>query len=173
MRKILLLFLLLNNLIFVNGQVVPYIDGRTVGLGGYAYQGTAFVGRSIKYHGELADTYDDDTYNREFFFREGRYRKIVFYINGIPITEKTYLRLKLSKRDLVVDDNYSTFDYFNDSTVRVNLHAKLSIPICIDGVEYNYQDTIPAEYLNGDKLYFRRERRFFRKDRIIVEKEHR
>lgn len=154
-----------------------FVNGQAWGFGGsfagyvYAYQGIVFDGKAIRYYGSLADIYNDNMYIRELFFREGMYKKISFFINEIPITEEAYLQLELIKSDFVIDDNYSTFDYFNDSTEKINLHAKLRIPICIEGVEYSYQDTIPTEYLNGDKLHFRRERRFLRKDRIIVEKE--
>lgn len=99
------------------------------------------------------------------------YKKF-FYLKNIPIDSVDLLSLNLRRKDLNEDSCLFVQTGECDSNAMVSYYVETSIPVCIDGVEYNYQDTIPAEYLNGDKLYFRRERRFFRKDKIIVEKEH-
>ncbi|MCQ2307068.1 MAG: hypothetical protein MJ000_05845 [Bacteroidales bacterium] len=166
MNKILFLICLLMTSFVVDGQ--DFVCGRYVSTC-YFYEGIKFeLKSSTMNYWELANEF----YTHKIH-NEGKKAERTFLIDEIPISENDYRHLKLRKRDFVVDSNYCTEDYVFDSIVVINLHAKLSIPILIDGVEYNYQDTIPAEYLNGDKLYFRRERRFFRKDRIIVEKERR
>ena len=70
-----------------------------------------------------------------------------------------------------LDKCYYTEDYFGDSICQINLFACVKIPIMIDGIEYRDGDVIPINKLEEKQLRFKKEERFLRKNRIIVETE--
>ena len=168
MKKSLFLITLFITSLFLNGQIVIY-DGASDPDSYYYYQGIPFklvtdntyqvlVNKNYyKYHG--IKPYD------------GKQITYTFHINEIPLSEQAYLDLKLKKRDFVADSNYYTEDVINDSIVILSLHAVVKLPICIEGVEYSCQDTIPTDALQNRSLCFRKKRNLFRKNKIVVELE--
>ncbi len=164
MKKLLFLLCLSIVSVFAYGQ---FFDGKYYWTY-YYYDGISFKLVTDKTYQELADEF----YTNRLLHKsrnDNKYIKRTFYINEIPLSKDDFSKLKLKKRDLVADSSYFTEDVFNDSIVRINLHAVLRIPICIDGLEYNIKDIIPLEALKNKELHFRRKNRLFRKDSIIIE----
>jgi oligoribonuclease (3'-5' exoribonuclease) len=81
------------------------------------------------------------------------------------------VKLILAKREVDLDNCYYTEDYCGDSICQINLFAHAKIPIVIDGIEYRDGDAIPIKELEEKQLKFKKEKRFFRKNRILIETE--
>ena len=94
-----------------------------------------------------------------------------FSVNGLSLSEQDYVKLILNKREVDLERCYYTEDYCGDSISQINLFARVKIPIVIDGVEYRDGDAIPIKELEGKQLKFKKEERFLRKNRILVETE--
>lgn len=165
MKRFLLLTYLLITSLFLNGQIVIK-DGRYV-WSYYYYKGIPFKLLTDKTYSELATEYYTRPLGQSKF--DGKCMEIFYYINDIPISEHNFSTLKLKKRDFVVDSNYYTEDFLNDSIVILSLHAVVKLPISIEGVEYSYQDTIPTDALQNMSLCFRKKRNLFAKNKIIID----
>lgn len=94
-----------------------------------------------------------------------------FSINGITLSEQDYVKLILNRHEVDWDSCYFTEDYCGDSICQINLFAHVKIPLVIDDVEYRYGDMLPLQELSGKQLKFRKEERFLRKNRIIIQTE--
>lgn len=94
-----------------------------------------------------------------------------FSVNGLSLSEQDYVKLILTKREVDLDKCYYTEDYCGDSICQINLFAYVKIPIVIDGIEYREGDAIPIKELEGKQLKFKKEERFLRKNRILIETE--
>lgn len=94
-----------------------------------------------------------------------------FSVNGLSLSEQDYVKLILTKREVDLDKCYYTEDYCGDSISQINLFAHVKIPIVIDGIEHRDVDAIPIKELEGKQLKFRKEERFLRKNRILIETE--
>lgn len=96
-----------------------------------------------------------------------------FSINQLPISEHDFYLLHLNMCDIDSEKCYYTEEYSGDSISQINFYAMVKIPIFIDGKEIQQSDTLLTTALQDKKLKFHKEKRFFRKNRIIVEKERR
>ena len=96
-----------------------------------------------------------------------------FAINGLPISENDFIQLKLRAREVDSEKSYYTEEYENGCICRINYYAYLKIPIWINGVDYDDGDILPIEKLEGKELLFKKEKRFLKKNRIVVSWNHR
>lgn len=94
-----------------------------------------------------------------------------FSVNGLSLSEQDYLKLVLHKNEVDLNNCYYTEDYCGDSISQINFFARVKIPIVVNGIEYLYEDTIPIKDLQGKRLNFKKQERFLRKNRIIIESE--
>ncbi|MBR5631651.1 MAG: hypothetical protein IKW82_08415 [Bacteroidales bacterium] len=94
-----------------------------------------------------------------------------FSVNGLSLSEQDYVKLNLTKREVDLDQCYYTEDYCGDSICQINLFANVKIPIMIDSIEFRKGDTIPIKEMQGKKLKFKKQQRFLRKNRILIETE--
>lgn len=128
----------------------------------YVYRGIPFLS-STEYN------YNDFQQHKNTLYSD-RLRKS-FSVNGLSLSEQDYVKLILAKREVDLDNCYYTEDYCGDSICQINLFAHAKIPIVIDGIEYRDGDAIPIKELEEKQLKFKKEKRFFRKNRILIETE--
>lgn len=97
--------------------------------------------------------------------------KMYFTLNDLSISEDDYFHLFLRTCEVDSERCYYVEEYESDSISRINYHAYVTIPLVIDGTEYRYEDAIPIKDLQGKRLNFKKQERFLRKNRIIIESE--
>lgn len=129
----------------------------------------AFVYRGIPFLSETSYNYSEYLQHQQTIYCHQGSK--TFSVNGISLSEQDYSTLKLNKKEVDVDKCYYTEDYCGDSISRINFYAQVIIPIVINGIEYLSGDTIPLNELQVEKLKFRKEERFLRKNRILIETE--
>lgn len=99
------------------------------------------------------------------------YTMYSFTIHGIPISEDDFLGLELRKSEVESERCQYDQEWKGDSIELLQCSVYVQIPILIEGTEYMKNDTIPFDSLKGKMLKFRKEKRFFGKNRIIIETE--
>ncbi len=139
------------------------ISGDFLGIA-YLYQGIPFL--SLEIH----DRESYMLYKQTERYYCNQVRKS-FSVNGLSLSEQDYLKLVLHKNEVDLNNCYYTEDYCGDSISQINFFARVKIPIVVNGIEYLYEDTIPIKDLQGKRLNFKKQERFLRKNRIIIESE--
>ncbi len=162
-RLMVILLLLLSIGLFGQTSENARICGDFRGIA-YLYHGVPFLSL------EIQDWESYQLYKQTKIHYCNQVRK-TFFVNGLSLSEDSFVKLTLKKKDIDLDNCYYTEDYCGDSISQINFFAHVKIPIVIDGFEYSYGDTLPLKELQGKKLRFVKERRFLRKNRILVKAE--
>ena len=93
----------------------------------------------------------------------------VFYINGLPLSEKDFISLKIRKKEVDLNQCYYTLDYCGDSVIRINYYTTLIIPIMVNGKGYVVGDTLPKGVCGEQIISIKKDRRVFNENRIEIQ----
>ena len=93
----------------------------------------------------------------------------VFYINGLPLSEKDFISLKIRKKEVDLNQCYFTLDYYGDSVMCINFYTTLTIPISVNGKEFFVGDTLSQGVYGEQFVSIKKERRLFNKNRIVIQ----
>ena len=92
-----------------------------------------------------------------------------FYLNGLPLLEKDFSLLKIRKKEVDLEQCIFAFEHSNDSIVCIKYYTVLTIPICVNGVEYKNGEIIPFNYIENEIIKVEKEKRLLKKNRIIIQ----
>ncbi len=93
----------------------------------------------------------------------------VFYINGLPLSEKDFISLKIRKKEVDLNQCYYTLDYCGDSVIRINYYTTLTIPVFINGIKWTGNGSFSIEECTEPFIMIKKERRLFQKNRIMFQ----